>query len=256
MKSRYSAPSGWELSEAFSPVSFSLVFFFFFQRGVPYWSWIRRETASWSLIQTRAPAPAPVQLWYLLKFRERTRHSQPAGPGRHDNPNYLPLQPRFWTGRRPLCSSGICISLRQVLKVGERSEITRNTNTPEQNVARSRKKKRKVTHGNTSDTLTGISIVKHFINYSLKHVFPKTFQSSAGGRGGSAEVWLNHLFVLWDVFRVVSLAIFFLRARHPVFPIKPNQAAPSPLPENTDKLEKVEKLWNNHPSTRHNYFLL
>lgn len=98
-------------------------FFFFFEGGAPYWSWIWRETVEvGSLIQTRAGAPALVELWYCLKFCKRTRHRQPAGPCCHDNPNYLPLQPSFYTGREPLCSLGICISLGQVLKVREMNQ--------------------------------------------------------------------------------------------------------------------------------------
>lgn len=50
----------------------------------------------------------------------------------HDNPNYLPLLPSFYTGREPLCSLGICISLGQVLKV---REMKQNKNSAEQTIA-------------------------------------------------------------------------------------------------------------------------
>ena len=55
--------------------SLFLLFFFFFEGGVPYWSWIWRENVEVApLIQTRARVPAPVELWYRLKFCKRTRH--------------------------------------------------------------------------------------------------------------------------------------------------------------------------------------
>lgn len=195
-----------------------------------------------------------MQLWYLLKFRERTRHSQPAGPGRHDNPNYLPLQPRFQTGRRPLCSSGICISLRQVLKVGEWSKITRNANTSERNVARSRKKNRKVTHGNTFDSLTGISIVKHFLqNYSLKHVFTKTFQSSAGGFQLRFD-WTTSLY--FEMSFALSPCFFFYGHVTLFFPSNTKQLLLlyRKTPTSWEKSKNCEII--SQPSTLLNYFLL
>lgn len=175
MKPRSIGLSGHGLSEPFSPFSLFLLFFVccFFLKGVFHID-LEFEERPWKLIQTRAGAPAPVELWYRLKFCKWTRHSRPAGPGCHDNPNYLPLQPSFYTGREPLCSLGICISLGQVLKVSEWTKITHNMNTTEQTGACVWEK---VTHCSTSDTLTGISIVKHFVNYSLKHMFSRTVET-------------------------------------------------------------------------------
>ncbi len=110
--------SSWVLFSLFS-------FFFFFWKGCSILILnLKRDCGSRSLIQTRARAPALVELWYRLKFCKRSQHRQPAGPRCHDNPNYLPLRPSFYTGREPLCSLGICISLGQVLKVEEWTKIT------------------------------------------------------------------------------------------------------------------------------------
>lgn len=139
MKPRSIGLSGRGLSEPFSPFLLFLLFFLvFFLKGVFHID-LEFEERLLKLIQTRAGAPAPVELWYRLKFCKWTRHSRPAGPGCHDNPNYLPLQPSFYTGREPLCSLGICISLGQVLKVREWTKITHNMNTTEQTGACVRK---------------------------------------------------------------------------------------------------------------------
>lgn len=78
----------------------------------------------------------PAELWYCLKFCKRTLLHQPAGLCCHDNPNYLSLRASFYTGREPLCSLGICISLGQVLKV---REMNQNKNTTEKTCACVRK---------------------------------------------------------------------------------------------------------------------
>lgn len=86
--------------------------------------------------------------------------------------------PGFYTGREPLCSLGICISLGQVLKV---SEMHQNKSTREQSSAMGKK----VTHWDTSNPnrffffFFSFLLWKHFLNYSLKHLFPRTVKRSS-----------------------------------------------------------------------------
>lgn len=136
---------------------------------------LKRDCGSQSIIQTRAQAPALVELWYRLKFCKRARHRQPAGPRRHDYPNYLPLRPSFYTGRGPLCSLCICISLGQMLKVREWTKITHNLNATEKSYACVRK-------GDSLlhiCSLTGFSIAKHSVTYTVKYMFSRPVETPA-----------------------------------------------------------------------------
>lgn len=141
---------------------------------------------------------------------------------------------------------GHCISLRQVLKVGEWSKIPRNANTPQRNLVRSRKKKNR--EGDSH-----LIVWQAFLLWNFSWITHLNMCSQRRSRVWlhffSAEVWLNRFFVLWDVFWVFLLA--FLRVRHPAFPIKRREA---PFPKNAEKLESCEVI--SHPFTLHNYFLL
>lgn len=113
----------------------------------------------------------PAELWYRLKFCKRTLLHQPAGLCCHDNPNYLSLRASFYTGREPLCSLGICISLGQVLKV---REMNQNKNTTEKTCACVRK-------GDSTHQILwqAFLFVKHLLNYSLKHMVARTVETPA-----------------------------------------------------------------------------